>query len=101
MKLHKYQEAILNGKAGRLFAPVSGLDDPAWNRSVREEIVTALWLIAGLLAWQDNIKWLAWCLFVKAATDLMCCVFYAIVDSIREIAEKQRSSNDQAHRPRQ
>ena len=43
-----------------------------------EEIISALWLIAGLLAWGNDIRWLAWCLFVKAATDTVCSIWSAV-----------------------
>jgi hypothetical protein len=36
MKLHKYQEAIFNGKAGRLFAPVSLLDG---NEQIHQDLL--------------------------------------------------------------
>lgn len=46
--------------------------------STDEEKISALWLIAGLLAWNDGIYWLAWCLFVKSALDVVCIVIASI-----------------------
>ena len=66
------------------------LDDRIWNRSIREEIISALWLIAGLLAWQDGIKWLAWLLFVKSAADTLTAIVFAII----EVKNMRVSSND-------
>jgi hypothetical protein len=43
-----------------------------------EELVCLLSLIAGLLARQSNIHWLAWLLFIKSAHDLICCLVVAV-----------------------
>ena len=66
------------------------LGDQIWNRSIREEIISALWLIAGLLAWQGGIKWLAWLLFVKSATDTLTALVFAIL----EVKIMRRSPNE-------
>ncbi len=52
-----------------------------WTHSIREEIIGALWLIAGLLAWNDGIKWLAWILFVKATFDTFASICFAVVET--------------------
>ena len=56
------------------------LGDRVWNRSIREEIISALWLISGLLAWQGGIKWLAWLLFVKSVSDMLAAIVFAIIE---------------------
>jgi hypothetical protein len=67
------------------------LGDRVWNRSIREEIISALWLIAGLVAWQGGIKWLAWMLFVKAASDMMAAIVFAIIEV--KIVRRSPNSN--------
>ena len=49
--------------------------------SIQEEILAGIYLCAGLLAWQADIRWLAYFAFVKAASDTIC----AIISAIREI----------------
>lgn len=68
------------------------LGDRIWSKSIREEIIAALWLIAALLAWHDNIKWLAWFLFIKSASDYLTAIIYAFREAITEINER-RSPN--------
>jgi hypothetical protein len=72
------------------------LGDPVWNKSIREEIIAALWLIAALLAWQDNIKWLAWCLFLKSASDFLTAIIYAIVEVILLKTAADKSPNEKS-----
>ena len=52
--------------------------------SHREEIISALWLIAALLAWNGGIRWLAWMLFAKAALDFVFAIVAAVVEIIIE-----------------
>ena len=61
-----------------------GLVGRAWTPSMREEVLSALYLIAGLEAWQAGIRWLAWCLFVKAANDTVCALVAAVVETVHE-----------------
>lgn len=70
-----------------------------WSRSIREEIISALWLIAGLLAWQADIKWLAWLLFAKSAFDsLISCVF-AVLETKAELMALRNPPNDKRCEP--
>jgi len=55
-----------------------------WTPSMREEVLAALYLIAGLEAWQAGIRWLAWGLFVKAANDTVCALVAAFVEVLHE-----------------
>lgn len=53
----------------------------AWlggHRSLVEEALSLLTLIAALLAWSVEIRWLAWVLFVKAAGDTLTAIRYAV-----------------------
>ncbi len=65
---------------GRTFTP-----------SHREEIISALWIIAALLAWNGGIRWLAWILFVKGVTDTLTSIGLALM-------ELRKKANDTAHR---
>jgi hypothetical protein len=51
---------------------------------MREEVLAALYLIAGLEAWQTGVRWLAWCLFVKAAIDTVCALVAAFAAVLLE-----------------
>lgn len=67
------------------------LKSPAWSVSKTEEVLAALYLIAGLLAWIAGIHWFAWFLFAKAALDTIA----AITCSIVEIqSEERHKTND-------
>jgi hypothetical protein len=49
-------------------------DKPTWCPSHREEVLSALYLIAGLLAYQIDFRRLATILFFKAAADTICAL---------------------------
>lgn len=61
-----------------------GLVGRAWTPSMREEVLAALYLIAGLEAWRGGIRWLAWCLFVKSANDTVCALIAAVAEVLEE-----------------
>ena len=46
------------------------------NTSTIEEIITALWTIAALLAFNGGFQIIGWALTVKAVSDLLCVIFY-------------------------
>ena len=60
---------------------------PAWSASKTEETLSALWLIAALLAWNGGIIWLAVLLFIKAAADTACSIGMAIAEIRAESEE--------------
>jgi hypothetical protein len=51
-----------------------------WGRSTREEILWLLKLIAGLLAYQNGINWLAGIMFVLSAFDFYLAMKFAIIE---------------------
>jgi hypothetical protein len=55
---------------------------------MREEVLAALYLIAGLEAWRGGIRWLAWCLFVKSANDTVS----ALVAAVAEVLEERKAN---------
>ena len=56
-------------------------NDQVWYPSHREEIIAALYLIAGTTAWQADLHLLAWLCCVKAAADTACAVWCAIKEN--------------------
>ena len=58
--------------------------DAGWSPSHREEVLAALYLIAGLLAWSVDIKWLAWICFAKAVNDTICALIAAFREALRD-----------------
>lgn len=50
------------------------------SRSIQEEILAGIYLCAGLLAWQADIRWLAYFAFVKAASDTAAAIYFAILE---------------------
>ncbi|MGN6556066.1 MAG: hypothetical protein ACTHLW_20345 [Verrucomicrobiota bacterium] len=72
---------------------IEQIDRVVWSRSVREEIISALWLIAALLAWIAGIKWLAWCLFVKSASDTVTAILFAVKEALQAIKKARRNEN--------
>jgi hypothetical protein len=51
------------------------------NRSVQEEILAALYLIAALLAFQFGPSWLGWVCAIKAGFDTICALFFAYIEA--------------------
>jgi hypothetical protein len=51
-----------------------------WTRSTREEVISALWLIAALLASIRGYSMLAVVLSIKALFDTVASVVLAVVD---------------------
>ena len=60
---------------------------PAWTASNVEEVISALWAIAGLCAWNAEIRWLAWTLLIKAALDTIMAIVFAVVEVRAESGE--------------
>lgn len=58
------------------------------NISRQEEIISVLWLIAALLAFNGGYNVLGWLLAVKAGLDCVTSIFFAV----RELASKRESS---------
>lgn len=58
-----------------------------WSRSMSEEALSALYLLAALQAWQVGIRWLAWFLFAKALNDAACSIFAAWAEATRDVPE--------------
>jgi len=50
---------------------------PAWTRSNTEEVLAALYLVAGNTAYIAGIHWLAWLCFGKAALDTLAALIIA------------------------
>ena len=57
-------------------------NEQVWYPSHREEIIAALYLIAGATAWQAGAPLLVWVgCCVKAAADTACAVWFAIQEN--------------------
>jgi hypothetical protein len=56
-------------------------NEQVWYPSHREEIIAALYLIAGMTAWQAGAPVLAWLCWVKAAADTSFAVRFAIQEN--------------------
>ena len=55
-------------KAREALAVAQKIKSPV-SKSIVEEALSALWLIAGMIAWSDGFHWFACLLFAKAALD--------------------------------
>ena len=66
------------------------MNSRTWYPSHREEVISALWLIAALLAWNGGIRWLAWLLFFKSALDTV----FSIVASLVEIRRERKAADN-------
>jgi len=53
-------------------------NEQVWYPSHREEIIAALYLMAGMTAWQADFRVLALFCIGKAAADTACAVWFAI-----------------------
>jgi hypothetical protein len=56
-----------------------------------EEALSALWLIAALLAYIAGIKWLAVALFIKAALDTIAAIHFAVTEAKSELSSKEKA----------
>lgn len=61
------------------------IKNPSLYRSIQEEVIALLTLIAALLAWQNDFKLLAEILFVKVMLDTLASVIFAI----RELKQRE------------
>lgn len=59
-------------------------------KSQIEEIISALWLIAGLLAISIGWTIFGWVLIVKAATDSVAAIYYACQEISRQTKEARK-----------
>lgn len=60
-----------------------------WSRSLVEEVIGCLWLIAAVLAFGFKFDTLGWLLAIKAATDQGSAIWFAVKEAI---AEKKASN---------
>lgn len=60
-----------------------------WTRSLVEEVIGCLWLIAAVLAFGFEFDTVGWLLAIKAATDQGSAIWFAIKEAI---AEKKASN---------
>ena len=63
----------------------------AWTESKVEEVISALWLIAALVAWSAGIRWFACLLFVKSAADSLISIHLARKEYRQEQSNNQSS----------
>lgn len=68
-----------------------------WTRSLVEEVIGCLWLIAAVLAFGFKFETLGWLLAIKAATDQGTAIWFAIKEAI---AEKKASNAEFSRRRR-
>lgn len=62
--------------------------EPAWTPSTREEVISALWFIAGFTAQGAEIaQWICNLLFFKATLNLACAWRHAIIEYKADKAE--------------
>ena len=61
-----------------------------WTRSLIEEVIGCLWLIAAVLAFGFKFDTVGWLLAIKAATDQGSAIWFAVKEAI---AEKKASNN--------
>jgi len=64
----------------------------AWSRSMSEEVIGALWCIVAVLAYTANIRWLMWVAGIKAGSDQLISLYFAIKEIgalKREIAKRK------------
>lgn len=55
-----------------------------WTRSLVEEVIGCLWLIAAVLAFGFKFDPLGWLLAIKAATDQGFAIWFAVKEAIAE-----------------
>jgi len=80
-------------------APAAGSAVPPWTASKTEEVISALWTIAGLCAWMAEIRWLAWALLIKATIDTIGAVVLAVVEVRRETKHPQSAGTQRPGTP--
>ena len=66
-----------------------------WTRSLVEEVIGCLWLIAAVLAFGFKFDLLGWMLAIKAAMDQGSAIWFAVKEAIAE----KKAANVRANRP--
>lgn len=69
-----------------------------WTRSLVEEVIGCLWLIAAVLAFGFEFGTLGWLLAIKAATDQGSAIWFAVKEAIA--AKKASNANVTGLAPR-
>ena len=67
-----------------------------WTRSLVEEVIGCLWLIAAVLAFGFKFDALGWLLAIKAAMDQGCAIWFSVKEAI---AEKKASNAEVSRGP--
>ena len=64
-----------------------------WTRSLVEEIIGCLWLIASVLAFGFDFRTLGWMLAIKAAMDMGVAIRFAVKEVTAEKKAAQQEKN--------
>jgi len=87
MNKHETQTAPLaGGPSSTVLLEAVG---SGWTRSLVEEVIGCLWLIAAVLAFGFKFDTLGWLLAIKAATDQGSAIWFAVKEAIA----KKKASN--------
>ena len=62
------------------------------SRSIQEEIIGILWLIACLLFLQNDLIWGVWLAGIKCISDQLCAIKFAWKEATEERAKEQKGA---------
>lgn len=63
--------------------------DTSWTRSMVEEVIACLWIIAAILCFGFDFLAMGWACTIKALFDTCLSLFFGFRESLRELKEKR------------
>lgn len=85
MTIEKPQDsAATTGAASELSAGLERLGKQAWTRSIVEEVISVLWLIASIISFGFNFDAMGWVLAIKATSDMCASIWFGWRESVAD-----------------
>lgn len=76
------------GGRSRLTVRLERLGKKAWTRSLSEEVISVLWIIAAILSFGFHFDTMGWACTIKALMDTLTALWFAL----REAIDDKRSN---------
>lgn len=67
-----------------LTARLERLGKKAWTRSLSEEVISVLWIIAAILSFGFNFDTMGWVCTIKALMDTLTALWFALREAIND-----------------
>ncbi|MDD5688498.1 MAG: hypothetical protein PHE88_11785 [Elusimicrobia bacterium] len=70
------------GGQSRLTVRLERLGKKAWTRSMSEEVISVLWIIAAILSFGFHFNTMGWVCAIKALMDTLTAIWFALREAI-------------------